>query len=53
MRQFFFGLLLTNAALAVRCGLVAGVTGALVCSRHVDALTIPAQVVTQLTLVYI
>lgn len=37
---------LTNAALSVWCGLVTGVTGALVGSRHVDALAMLAQVVT-------
>lgn len=52
--SFFFSFLfcwLTHAALPVWCGLVTGVTGALVGSRHVDALAVPAQVVAQLTLV--
>lgn len=44
---------LTYAALAVRRGLVAGVTGALEGSCHVDALTVLAQVFTQLALVHI
>lgn len=42
-----------NAALSVRCGLVTGVTGALVSSHHVDALAILAQVVAQLALIHI
>lgn len=45
--------LLTDAALSVRCGLVTGVTGALVSSHHVDALAILAQVVAQLALIHI
>lgn len=44
---------LTYAALPVWCGLVAGVTGALVGSRHVDTLAILTQVVTQLALINI
>lgn len=44
---------LTNTALSVRCGLVTGVTGALVGSRHVDTLAMLAQVVTQLALIHI
>lgn len=42
-----------NAALTVWCGLVTGVTGALVGSRHIDTLAILAQVVTQLALIHI
>lgn len=44
---------LTYAALAVRGGLVAGVTGTLKGSCHVDALAVLAQVFTQLALVHI
>lgn len=42
---------LTYATLPVRCSLVAGVTGALVGSWHVDTLAILTQVVTQLALI--
>lgn len=44
---------LTYAALPVRGGLVPGVTGTLEGSCHVDALTVLAQVFTQLALVHI
>lgn len=44
---------LTHAALPVRGGLVPGVTGTLEGSCHVDALTVPAQVFTQLALVHV
>lgn len=42
-----------NAALSVWCGLVTGVTGALVGSWHVHTLAIFTQVVTQLALIHI
>lgn len=44
---------LTDAALSVWCGLVAGVTGALERPWHVDTLTVSAQVLTQLTFIHI
>lgn len=44
---------LTDAALSVWRRLVAGVTGALVGSCHVDTLPVLAQVVTQLALIHI
>lgn len=42
---------LTNARESVFGGFVAGVAGALIASDHVHTLTVPAQLVTQFTLI--
>lgn len=42
-----------DAALPIWCGLVTRVAGALVRSRHVDTLTVLAQVITQLAFIHI